>query len=78
MIVGDYSDYLTQMTDNHIESERSLSRNVVVLDGYDGAVHILSTNNEIRIVSFGSLVFDKSFYAHGIITATSNIILTWM
>ena len=57
MIVGDYSDYLTHMTNNHIENGRSLSGNVVVLYGYDSIVHIASTNNEIEIVSFSSLVF---------------------
>ena len=45
MIVGDYADYLTHITSNHIESGRSLSGNVVVFDGHDGAVHVLSTNN---------------------------------
>ena len=78
MIVGDYSDYLTLMTDNHIESGKLLSGNAVVLYGYDGAVHVLTINNEIRIVSFSSLVFHKSFYEYGITTATSNIILTLM
>ena len=78
MIVGDYSDYLTHMTNNHIKSGRTLSGNVIVLDGYDGAVHILSTNNEIGIVSFSSLVFQESFFEDGITTATSESILTWM
>ena len=78
MIVGDYSDYLTHMTNNHIESRRSLSSNVVVLGGYDGTVHVSSTNNEIGIVSFSSLVFQESFFEDGITTATSDIILTWM
>ena len=55
MIVGDYSDYPIHMTDNHTESRKSLSGNVVVLDGYDGAVHVM--DNEIGIVSFSSLGF---------------------
>ena len=78
MIVGDCSDYLTHMTNNHIKSGRSLSGKVFVLHGYDDVVHVSSTKNEIGIVSFSSLVFHESFYAHGITTATSNIILTWM
>ena len=78
MIVGDYSDYLTHMTNNHIKSGRSLSGNVVVLNGYDGAVHVSSTNNKIGIVSFSSLVSHESFYAHDITTKTSNDILTWI
>jgi len=78
MIVCDYSDYITHMTNNHIKSGRSLSGNVVVLDGYDGAVHVSSTNNKIGTVSFSNLVFYESFYAHDITTATSNSILTWM
>ena len=56
MIVGDYSDCLTLMIDKHIESGRSLSGNVVVLDGYDCGVHVSTTNNEIEIISFSSLV----------------------
>ena len=78
MIVGDYSDYLTHMTNNYIESERLLSGNVLVLDRYNGAVHILSTNNEIGIVSFSSLVFQESFFEDDITTATSDSIWTWM
>ena len=78
MIVGNYSDYLTHMTNNHVESGRLLSGNVVVLDRYDGAVHVLSTNNEIGIVSFSSLVFQESFFEDDTITETSDIILTWM
>ena len=78
MIVDDYSDYLSHMINNHIASGRSLLGNVVVFDGYDGAVHISSTNNEIGIVSFSSLVFSESFFEDGIITATSESILTWM
>ena len=78
IIVGDYSDYLTHMINNHIESGISLSGNVVVLDEYNGAVHVSSTNNEIGIVSFSSLVFQESFYAYDIATATNDIILTWM
>ena len=76
MIVSNYSDYLLHMINNHIVSGRSLSGYVVVLDGYDGAVHISSTNNEIGIVSFSSLVFQESFFEDGLTTATSDIILT--
>ena len=78
MIDGEYSDYVTYMINDHIKSGRSLSGNVVVLDGYDGAVHVSSTNNEIGIVSFSSLVFQESFFVDDITTATSNNILTWM
>ena len=66
------------MTNNHIKSWRSLSGNVIVFDKYNGAVHDLSTNNEIGIVFFSSLVFHESFYTHGITTATSKNILMWM
>ena len=78
MIVGDYSDYLTHMINNHIETERTLSGNDVVLDGYDGAMHVSLINNKIEIKSFTSLVFHKSCYAHDITTATSNITVTWI
>ena len=78
MSVGDYSDYVTYMTNDHMKSGRSLSGNVVVLNRYNGAVHFSSTNNKIGIVSFSSLVFRESFFAEDVTTATSNNILMWM
>ena len=78
MIVGDYSNYLTHMTKDHIKSGRKLYGNVIVIDGYNGAVHTSLTNNKIGIISYSSLVLHESFFAYGISTATNNIILTWM
>ena len=78
MIEGEFSDYLTHMINNNIKAGRSVSGNVAIIDGYDGAVHVSSTNNEIGIVSYSSLLFHESFFVHGITTATSGNILTWM
>ena len=78
IIDGEYSGYVTCMINDHIKAGRLLSGNVIILDGYDGAVHVSSTNNEIGIVSYSSLLFHESFFVHSITTATSGNILTWM
>ena len=78
MIVGGYPFFLTLLVDHHVERGRLLEGNIMVLDGFDGAVLTSTNTRESGIVSYSSQVFHSSFYEQNITTATSSNILTWM
>ena len=78
MIIGGYPFFLTLMVDHHVERGRLLKGYIMVLDGYDGAVHTYTNTKETGIVSYSSQVFHSSFYEQNITTAISRNILTWM
>ena len=61
MIVGGYPFFLTLMVDHHVELDRLLEGNIMVLDGFDGAVHTSTNTRESGIVSYSSQVFHSSF-----------------
>ena len=61
MIGGGYSFFLTLMVDHHVERGRLLEGNIMVLDGFDGAVHTSTNTRESGIVSYSSQVFHFLF-----------------
>ena len=73
-----YDHILSMMIEKHIKQGREVKGNIMVLDCSDGALHASTNTKDSGIVSYSSQVFHPDFFAHGISTASSNNILTYM
>ena len=56
---------------------RNITRNVTILESYDGAFHSNLDKARCNVVSFSSQVFSNETISNGVSTASSKNILTW-
>ena len=66
------------MINQHLSSGRQLVGNIICIDSFDGALHSATNTKDNNIVSFNSQLYHRDFSLHGISTASSKNILTWM
>ena len=77
-IEGGYRRYIIMMINQHLSSGRQLVGNIICIDSFDGTLHSATNTKDNGIVSFNSQLYHRDFSLHGISTASSKNILTWM
>jgi len=78
MIEQGYEQYLNIMIDKCLLMGWEVKGNILVIDSFDGAVHLSTNTRGSGIVSYITLLFHPDYFMHGVSSATSTYILTWM
>ena len=73
-----YEHYLKLMINIFVLQGWKVQCNMLVIDSYDGAVHSSTNKKDSGIVSYSTLLFHSDYFAHGVSSASSSCILTWM
>ena len=73
-----YEHYLNLMIHKFVLRGWKVEDNMLVIDSYDGAVHSSTNTQDSGIVSYNTLLFHPNYFSHGVSSASSACILTWM
>ena len=76
-IDGSYISYVGMLVEKHVQNEREISGNVIVMDSFDGAEHSNSGNRRTTITSYSSQCFSLNTVEKGESTSQRLNILTW-
>ena len=73
-----FENYLQRMIETFLLRGWEVKGNMLVIDSYDGAVHSSTNTRDSGIVSYSTLLFHPDYFSHGVSSASSSCILTWM
>ena len=66
------------MIDKYLLMGWEVEGNMLVIDSFNGAVHLSTNTKDSGIVLYSTLLFHPGYFMNGVSPATSRCILTWM
>ena len=73
-----YEHFLNIMIDKYLMIGWKVKGNMLVIDSFDGALHLSTNTRDSGIVSYSTLLFHSDYYMYDFSSATSTCILIWM
>ena len=68
---------LNMMIDKYLMMGWEVKGNMIVIDSFNGALHLSTNTKNSGIFSYSTLLFHPDYFVMGVCSATSTCILTW-